>query len=421
MSVLTRLPALAAILLFSAATLCTAAETASPGQLFGTGQGYFHPTLQVATEYSDNYKATADNEQSDWKTTVSPGFWIAVPASRSNIFSIVSSNKAPGGKGVSRFQDEEFKGFQGSLMYNADIVRSHDHSDEDVTKHRGQGMLQYAFPGGLALELSDVYIQSADEYDVASGDELDEYNSNLANLVVFYEHSPKLRLRVGYSNYKLDYTSGTDVDYKERTDDQVSSYLIYRVLPKTELFVQYDHINVDYDLDVLADSTEQHLFLGVKFDSNARITGHAKIGYGKYETDNAQDDTFDDFIGEAYLGYAFGSASKLSLIARQSVDITDDDIYQNILHREIGLALSQQLSYKVGATLRAAYKEDEYRFDSDQSGREDDYKVAGVNVSYAMRDWLKLGVDYHYTDRDSNVAIEEYVENRVMFTIAAAF
>ena len=420
MFVLTRFLVLATIVLFAAVTLCGAADSSS-SDLFGFGQGYLHPSLSLKTEYSDNYKSTAKNEMSDWKTTISPGFWISVPASRKKAFSLSSSNAAPGGVGVSRFQTADFKGFEGGLMYNADIVRSHDHKDEDLTKHRGQALLQYAFAGGLTLEASDIFIQSAEEYGETSGSELEEFTSNRANLIAFYEYSPKLKMRVGYSNFQLDYTSGTDVSYKERTDDQASAYVLYRILPKTELFVQYDHIDVSYDEQVLADATDQHIFAGVKFDTNARISGHAKLGYGRYEADIAENDSFNDFIGDASLKYGFGDSSSVTLTAKQIVNVTQEKGYANMLHSEVGLALAHKLSHKITLTLRAVYKEDEYRVDSKLSGREDEDHVFGAKLAYALKDWLKLGADYSFTDRDSNVASNVYQKNLVMFTVAAAF
>ncbi len=423
MFVLTRSLALASIVLFFAVSLCSAADES--GQLFGFGQGYFHPSVKVATEYSDNYKAVARGEQSNWTTTVSPGFWVSLPASHKKAFKIESSNSAPGGYGISRFRDPEDKGFYSSLMYNADIVRGHEHTDDDLTKHRGQGMLQYAFARGLALEVSDVYIKSADENADTVGVDLEKYNSNLATLIAFYDVSPKLKLRVGYANFNLDYTSGTDVDYKERVDNRVSAYVLYRVLPKTELFVQYDYIDIDYDQDILADGEDQHYFVGVKFDTTARISGHAKIGYGEYVADINNNDTFEDFIGDASLKYAFWGNSSLTLTAQQIVNVTDDNAtprsYQNILHSEVGLALSHKFTKKIGAKVGVAYKEDEYRFDSSDSGREDEDWVTRFNLDYTMNNWLKLGTSYSYTDRDSNENNNDYKENQLTFTASASF
>ena len=421
MNVLLRTLLITTIVLFATVSLCSAAEEATSGSLFGFGQGYFHPNLALTTAYSDNYKQVSTNEESDWKTTISPGFWISVPATQQKVAKIVSSNTAVGGEGVSRFQDTDFKGFQGSFMYDADIVRSHDHSnEEDTTNHYGQGMLQYAFAGGLTLEVSDAYVDSTEEYSDSIFNEAEEYNSNLLNLIAFYQVSPKLKLRVGYSHFNLDYTSGTLVEFKERTDQTVSSYIFYSILPKTDLFVQYDYIDVDYDEQAKFDSEQSRYYLGLKFDSNARITGHLKLGYSNIEIDGTND-TQDDFVGYASLGYALGSNTNLTLTAQQSVDVSDQILYQSVLHQEVGLRLGQKLSHKLSANVSAAYKEDEYRFFEGSSGREDEDHVFGAGLGYAMNDWLNLGADYTYTDRDSNRKIDEYQENMVMFSASAKF
>lgn len=421
MNVLLRTLLATSLVLFAMVSFASAAEEASSGSLFGFGQGYFHPSLSVTTEYTDNYKQVPTNEESDWQTTINPGFWIAVPATQQKAASIVSSNAAAGGSGVSRFQDASFKGFQGSLMYDASIIRSHDHSDEeDTTNHRGQGMLQYAFAGGLTLEASDVYLDSTEEYADSAFNQAEEFNSNLVNLIAYYQVSPKLKLRIGYSNFNLEYTSGTNVDFKERTDQSVSAYVLYKILPKTDIFVEYDYIDQDFDLDVQSDNTQNNYYVGLKFDSKARVTGHIKVGYTEIELDSTHD-TYEDFSGYASLGYKLSSTSKVTLTAQQSVDVSDQSGYQNVLHQEVGLAFAQQLSHKLSATLNLAYKEDEYRFEDERSGREDEDHVAGLKLSYAMNDWLDLGVGYRYTDRTSNSSIDEYTENQLMFTASAKF
>ena len=411
--------ALATIVLFFAASLCSASESAD--NLFGSARGYLHPSLDLGAEYTDNYKQSAKNKKSNWQTSISPGFWVALPSTDTKTFVIDTANSSPGGHGVSRFQEPDYKGFQGSLMYDADILFNDNHSSDNMTKHRGQGLLQYSFASGLAIEVSDVYKKDADDYADSVSDELAEYESNLATAIVFYNVSPKLKFRVGYSNFNLDYTSGFNVDFKERTDDRVSTFALYRILPKTELFVQYDHIDIDYDKDILADATDQHVFVGVKFDSNARISGYAKVGYGHYDADIANNDTFEDFIGDASLNYAFWGKSSVTLNAKQAVDVTDTRGYANVLESGVGLILSHQLTHNIGVRLRVEYKEDQYRVDSSNDGRKDEDRITGLSGSYALNDWCTLAMNYTYTDRDSDVDINDYDENLLMFTASAKF
>ena len=132
--------ALATIVLFFAVTFCVAAESAD--NLFGSTQGYLHPSLDLGADYTDNYKQSAKNKESNWQTSISPGFWVALPSTGKKTFVIDSANSSPGGHGVSRFQEPDYKGFQGSLMYDANILFNDNHSKDNFTKHRGQGLLQ---------------------------------------------------------------------------------------------------------------------------------------------------------------------------------------------------------------------------------------------------------------------------------------
>ncbi len=410
----------AAMTLLCTAALAGAAESTDPGQIFGIGQGYVHPSLAVTGKYSDNYDQDASNEKGDWTTTISPGIWLALPATERKVVSIVTSNDAPGGQGVSRFQGEDFTGLQGSLLYRADIESNDKNKDDDSTKHKGQGVLQYSFAGGLTLEVSDVYTKDYDDQAKTGSTKKEEFTSNLANAIVYYKVGPKLKLRAGYSNYTLDYQTSSNL-FKERTDDQVSAYMLYRVLPKTELFLQYDYIDLDYDKDILGDTEENHVFAGVKFDSNARISGHLKAGYGRTSVDVARNDIYEDLIGDASLRYGFLERSSISLTGRQRVNVSTELPYQNILHRKVGLSFSQPLAHKLGVVLSTGYARDEYRVDSENTGRLDHTFTAGIKFNYDVQKWLRLSLGYDYTDRDSDIESDEYRENTVLSMISATF
>jgi len=420
MNVTTRTLLVTIVIFLSTTALCVAADESSSGSPFGSGQGYLHPTLNLKTEYSDNYLATPVDEKGDWKTSINPGLWIAFPPTQKSVVSIASTNSAVGGQAVSRFQGEDFKGFQGSLMYDVEFVMSHDYpDDQDLTQHRGQGMLQYAFANRLTLEASDVYIDSAEAFADTIINEQEKFDSNLLNLIAYYQLSPKLKFQVGYSKFDLDYRTGLASNFKDRTDNTISSYIFYRALPKTDLFVQYDYVDQEFDLGFPDDNKQNRYYLGAKFDSKARITGHVKAGYSDIKVDNQKN--FGDFIGYASLGYALGSNTQLRLDAQQSVDVSTTPLYQNILHQDIGLTLSKKLSAKVDGNINVFYAEEEFRVNKDLSVREDDKFIVGAGLKYTMNDWLNLGMEYKYTDRSSNIKINEYKENWVIFSASAKF
>ena len=73
-------------------------------------------------------------------------------------------------------------------------------------------------------------------------------------------------------------------------------------------------------------------------------------------------DTFNDFIGYASLGYKLSRPRKFTLTTQQAVDVSDQSGYQNIRHKQMGLAFDQQLAHKLRAKLKVAYKRDKYRY-----------------------------------------------------------
>jgi len=53
--------------------------------------------------------------------------------------------------------------------------------------------------------------------------------------------------------------------------------------------------------------------------------------------------------------------------------------------------------------------------------RDDKKFYGGVGVSYALQRWLSLGLNYSYTNNDSNSLNYKYIENKIWFSAVAAF
>ncbi len=53
--------------------------------------------------------------------------------------------------------------------------------------------------------------------------------------------------------------------------------------------------------------------------------------------------------------------------------------------------------------------------------REDDSWNAGIGLGYMMQEWLKLALNYSYTDNNSNFKRYDYKENRVFFNVTMQY
>lgn len=391
---------------------------ADADQLFGSRISNVHPSLTLNEEYTDNYREVDSGEESEWTTTISPQLLLALPGIEGNFF-IENLNTVPGGAAASYFMGDAETGYQGVLLYRADIEYHANDPDDDVTNHAAQGLLQYAFPFGLTLQASNAYTVNYDDFSVA-GNERAEYDGNRFAANAHYKVGEKLSMQAGYAHYSLKYDD-TDKSFQERSDDSLTMSVFYQVLPKTQFFVEYERIDVDYDEHIVPDYSSDNYFAGLRFDATAKLQGYVKAGYGVVDTDVAGEDDYDDFVFEGSLNYRFFSGSNLTLSGRREVNTTVDQDHENVLATEGNLAFSHYLTHKLLMIADAGYRREDYRVDESNDDRKDDIVSAGVSLDYALRDWLNLELNYYFLDRDSDVDNRDYQSNTVVAGVRCAF
>ena len=74
------------------------------GEIYSKRAGYVHPFLSVGGFYTDNLFNNDTDEKSDWVAVMTPGVWVARPASRQKLVNVNTMNTAPGGLALSRFK-----------------------------------------------------------------------------------------------------------------------------------------------------------------------------------------------------------------------------------------------------------------------------------------------------------------------------
>ncbi len=392
----------------------------SATEIFGIGKGYVHPSISLQSKYVDNFYSSDTEAEDDLITTISPGLWLSLPATQNKFIPLTSTNEAPGGKGITRFQKEGDIGFQGALFYQADLAYHTDHPENDKTSHNAQGLLQYTLAGGMTFELSNAFLSSFDDYDNNSDATKSQYDSNLTNAIIYYRISPLLKLRTGYSLYTLDYDENL-YSYRNREDQSASAYVIYQWLPKTEAFLQYQYIDSDFDNQYRSDLTAHNYFIGLKFGSRAKINGHLKVGYGSVDgsLDGVKD--YSTYIGEGELSYAATVRDRFILSLSRLVNVSSSSAYLSTVNSRIQFRYQRVLTYKVSASIFAMYRNEDYRGGNITTEREDDTLAGGIRFKYAMQDWLYWNLGYTYTERDSNIDTNDYNSNSVLLSATIAF
>lgn len=398
-------------------------QSTKANDIFGSKGGYFHPYVSIAENYSDNIRNTRNNTLSDSSTVISPGIWVAAPATKVPLLNLSTSTFAPGGLALSRDKTDYFRRYQTYFLYGADIVKYNDYTDDNSDDHRAEAFLQYNLKGGLSFDLLDQYKKGHDTRGTGISTELDKYDTNLANGVVSYDVSNKFRLRADVSHYMVDYDAVRN-NARDREDSSASAYVFFKFMPRTSLFAQYEYINVDYDTDTLSDSDEQHLFAGLKWKGSEKTQGKVKIGYLNKNFDQIGIDNKDDFTMELVGDYIFSPKTSIQLTGIRRVHETTIQTSNYTLAHSANFMYTQHFTPKISGYLGISYANDQYdgplTIGAQTDERTDDLYSIAPSLQYAPMEWLLVDLSYIYSERDSNFDGFDYEANTVFLRLSAA-
>ena len=388
--------------------------------LFGKKGGYIHPFFPIAGLYTDNVFNVKENTASDVATVLSPGVWLAVPGTRTQVVEINTSTRTPGGLdydiGYSRYR----KRFQSYLLVASAFSIYSEESKADTEEYWVEGFIQYNFPGNLSFDLINQYADSHDEWSARFPGELDKYKNNFFTLRTTYALSDMFRIRVDYANYYLEYDDQQRNSNSDRTDNSFSGYFFYNFRPKYSLFAQYDHINVKYDTNSLADNNTHRFYGGLNWEISAKSYGRLQAGYTNKEFDSSLREDQDATIFRAVIRHAFTAKTSLELRAfRQIRESYITTGLNDILTNEISAHYRQKITSKISANIDLSYTNEDYSAPPPgfTTTREDKFYHALPSVEYHFRKWLSTQFAYIYNKRDSNFSIFDYKNNTFLIRI----
>lgn len=393
------------------------------GDVFGRRGGYLHPFLSISEYYTDNVFNAKGEKKSDFITVISPGVWLTIPRIYEKLLSVDTSSIAPGGFSLSRSTSGSFRRYQTYLFYGADIERFSKYSSENVTSHKLEGLFQYNLRGGLSIELAEQYLASHDITGTGISSELDKYKTNLSNLTLSYNALEKIKFRIDYSNFLVDYDASRN-DYRDRDDNAFSGYVFYKFQPKTSLFIEYDFIDINYTKGSLLDSKEHHYFGGLQWDMTAKSKGSVKAGYGVKNFSDSSVGDAKDFIVEAQIDHQFTPKTSVIIKASRKTNETNISTSEFILSNNIEVEYLQRFTGKITGDVNFSYTNDSYKgnltFDGETKERKDDTLRGAFALRYKFKEWLNLDTGYIYTKRGSNFNDFDYTTNIIFVRITGS-
>jgi hypothetical protein len=399
-----------------------------------------HPYVSLKGEYSDNLNLTSTNKKEDFFTTVQPG--------------IKFSNM------------DKMAGVD--LDYSLGAVFYEKNSNLNYISHNASLNAKYLTSQHINFYLKESFIRSDDpqereyfttgadnKYVLATTTDRAIYWRNVMAPTIEYQFGPENRLGVNYRNniYRTDSANGqdsqenyinpffsywfdkqngialdygfTDGEFEKNpalTGHRANARYTNRFSAKSSAFAEYTYSKrtfaapstlatpaaTDYDI--------HEPNVGMTFAFTPTLTGSAQVGYFWKEPENGPGKDGFSYKGELS-NIDPRTTFQISLQGGYTEDFfTSENLGFNLYHRLTG-SLTHMLDRRISVGGFASLERAEF----DQPEHSDTIWGIGGRASYMPLKWLTLALEVSHKDRQSDVSIFEYTENRGMFTITATY
>jgi hypothetical protein len=400
--------------------------SSSDESLFGGQGGYIHINGLVQGEYTDNLYNTDTRNQSSWITTLSPTLWFTVPRKKDIPVTIATNNSSAGGLSQAIKDYEGTDRFQTYALGGLDFLLYSENEDLNTINGIAEGMFRYNMPSGLSLMFVDRFTHDSDRFEVGSlqGTFEGKFDSNIVLVSADWNITEKLRAKLDYSNFFLDYDEKIDA-FKNRSDNSFDLYGYYNYSLKTSLFVEGKFVDVAYDTATVNDNRQYFVYGGMKWDTTEKVSLMAKAGYQEKEFDNSDQITSrrDDYSGfalDVQAVYKVTEKTKLTLDMYRANEETDSIVASDKTVLGAKFGYNQKFTDKISGSLWAFYEDAEY----DQlvpRERDDTTFLVRPAAQYLFKEWLMAELAYQYEQRDSNDDLFDFETNTFLANVKVAF
>jgi hypothetical protein len=378
-----------------------ALDTLKKGSAIKAGPFRVAPYLSTDMGYRSNLYQTQTNKKATSVFAFNPGIYTELPLAQKHKISV---------------------GYLGnSLIYPA--ANDNSHYDNNVNVDAS-----FNFPGGLSLRAGNT-LRIATEEPTAESTNQRFYHRWTPYFLANYAFADRWKLQVIYQYNKLYFAPSANSNQNNYNDNTGGVALYYKILPKTAVLGQFIVAQRTYPYQSLSNNYCYTPMVGLTWDATAKLTGIAKVGYTikDYEKDTPgrkQNNATPAFSGQ--LTYKFDERTNLALTAQRAIQ-EDSDVAFNSPYENTAFYLTLDhlwAFWDLSSYANISYTYNNYINETQNPGnglkyRQDSIISTGVGISRPFTRYLRLRLDYSYSNKASNFSGYSYNEHRVVFGIQA--
>ncbi|QJR80199.1 outer membrane beta-barrel protein [Alteromonas pelagimontana] len=321
----------------------------------------------------------------------------------------------------------EFRGNEVEFGYRIERGEYFSSEADNYTDHFGHLAGKYEINDRNRLRASARYEDGHDErgrrYSNGFGNELtspDTYKNSEVDATYSYGAMSafgRIDITAGYEDMNYDMDDGVYL-FRDREYFKYGAQLFYRVAPSTNLVLDANHQEIEYDEaarpEATLDSKENKVLAGLTWDTNEYTRSFVKVGYKQKKFEAVDREDFSGVAWEVGMTWEPMTYSQFKVNTKADTRETNSEA-DYIRSRDYSLSWEHFWIDRFSTTAQVAYMTDDYIGDVEDL-REDDTTRLTLSADYEFRRWLNFGLFYQMNERDSNRDIIDYDRDVVGIT-----
>ena len=344
---------------------------------------------------------------------------------QSNVFQVPSHSKddvifktIPG-----LVADYTFGSHSLSAGYRAEILKYLDLTNQDTVHHIAVGQLRLDFPRTL-LTLKDDFTRTSDP----PGTELTGRILSTTNVLTpqgEYRLTPSFSTGLRYSWTRVRFDDQAIAALIDRDEHVIGASVFWKFVPKGDVFVGYSFGRGIFDTATDRDYVAHSITAGLRGDITSKLSSSFYVGYTRQDADRGGRESFSGVV----LGgdYTYRPIERLTLTlstqrARQESTFGTAIFYvtsSGTLSAQYQILPKVSLSARVGGGLNDYSRKE--TADGKTDFRHDSFLLGGAQADYDIQPWLRVGLEYLRTSRDSNFPSFRFVSDRITGRVTVQF
>jgi polysaccharide biosynthesis protein VpsM len=353
------------------------------------------PTLSINVENNDNiFSESAGNETSATLTRFVPGV------------------TAIADDGVVRY----------SLGYQLENGRYSGVDNNNYTDHNLEAKIDWRLDIRHLIEFGGTESRGHDERTVDSvnglnATELDKTKSReLSANYTFGSEGAIGRLSIGFTTNSLRYlTNRQTTNVLESDTDTINARFSVGFGASSKALVEIVDTDNSFRANEVNDRQDRRYLVGVEWEVSDLIKGNVRLGRSQSDLINTVGDTSSS-VGEASITWSPVEHSVFTLSANRAAQNTENNIGSFVERSEVLLGWD----YRVNDRLTAAVSTGRQRDNFVNANRRDSLNDTQLQLRYAFRRWLEIGMGITRTKSTSSDPSLSYDNNQIVLSVNAS-